>query len=120
MTGFEWLENMEIAVTVCDRDGVGLYLNDRAARTFEKHGGKALVGKSLLDCHPEPARSKMLSLLRDPRPHSYILEKNGRKKFIHAAPWLKAGKFAGLVEIAADISFEKLNMEEDKLKDFFP
>jgi PAS domain S-box-containing protein len=105
----EWLESMDIAVMVCDRDGVGLYLNEKAARVFAKQGGKELVGKSLLVCHPEPARSKMLTLLKDPRPHSYILEKNGKKKFLHSAPWFKDGKFAGLVEIAADISFEDLD-----------
>ncbi len=111
MTGFEWLEGMDIAVTVCDPDGVGLYLNDRAARMFAKDGGRALVGKSLLDCHPEPARSKMLALLKDHRSHSYTIEKGGKKKFIHSVPWFKEGQFAGLVEIALDMPFEIHNIK---------
>ena len=106
MAGFEWLEGMDIAVTVCDPDGVGLYLNERAAKVFEKDGGKALVGKSLLDCHPEAARSKMLALLKNQAPNSYTVERNGKKKLIHSVPWFKQGKFAGLVEIILDIPFE--------------
>jgi len=106
MAGFEWLESMDIAVTVCDQDGVGLYLNERAAKVFAKDGGKALVGKSLLDCHPEEARSKMLDQLKKQASHSYTIERNGKKKLIHSAPWFKDGKFAGLVEISLDIPFE--------------
>ena len=106
MAGFEWLEGMDIAVTVCDQDGVGLYLNERAAKVFEKDGGKALVGKSLLDCHPEAARSKMLTLLKTQAPNSYTIERNGKKKLLHSVPWFKQGKFAGLVEISLDIPFE--------------
>jgi len=106
MAGFEWLEGMDIGVTVCDQDGVGLYLNERAAKVFEKDGGKRLVGKSLLDCHPEAARSKMLALLKNQASNSYTVERNGKKKLIHSVPWFKDGKFAGLVEISLDIPFE--------------
>ena len=106
MAGFEWLEGMDLAVTVCDQEGVGLYLNERAAKVFAKDGGKALVGKSLLDCHPEEARSKMLDLLKNQASHSYTIERNGKKKLIHSVPWFKDGKFAGLVEISLDIPFE--------------
>ena len=106
MAGFEWLEGMDIGVTVCDQDGVGLYLNERAAKVFAKNGGKALVGKSLLDCHPEAGRSKMLALLKNQASNSYTVERNGKKKLIHAVPWFKDGKFGGLVEISLEIPFE--------------
>lgn len=106
MKEFEWLEGMDIAVTVCDTDGVGLYLNERAARVFKTAGGKSLVGKSLLDCHPEAARCKLMSLLKNQRPNSYIMERNGKKRLLHSVPWFKDGKFAGLVEIAMDIPDE--------------
>ncbi len=106
MNGFEWLEGMDIAVTVCDTDGVGLYLNEEAAKVFKKAGGKSLVGKSLLDCHPERARSKMASLLKEQRPNTYIMERQGKKRLLHSVPWFKEGKFAGLVEIAIDIPDE--------------
>ncbi len=106
MGEFEWLEGMQVGVTVCDTEGVGLYLNERSARIFKSFGGKSLVGKNLLNCHPEAARSKMISLLKDPRPNSYIMERNGKKTLLHAVPWFKDGKFAGLVEVSIDISGE--------------
>ncbi len=106
MAELEWLESMNIAVTVCDPEGNGVYLNERAGKTFQRDGGKALVGRNLLHCHPEPARAKMSSLLENPRPNTYILERNGKKKLLHSVPWFKDGTFAGLVEIAIDIPDE--------------
>jgi transcriptional regulator with PAS, ATPase and Fis domain len=106
MAGFEWLEGMNIAVTVCDTEGVGLYLNEQAAEVFKREGGKALVGKNLLDCHPEPGRAKMLALLKGQRAHTYIMKRNGRRRLLHSVPWFKEGKFAGLVEIAFDVPGE--------------
>ena len=98
--GERWAEEFGAAVTVCDERGVILSMNAAAAETFKKDGGRALVGKSLLDCHPEPARARVADLLARPRANTYTVAKNGVKKPIHQAPWYKDGRFAGLVEIS--------------------
>jgi PAS domain-containing protein len=54
-----WLNGIDVAVTVCDREGIIVYMNDQAARTFSADGGKALLGKNLWDCHPQAAREKI-------------------------------------------------------------
>jgi len=36
---FAWVQEFPGAVTVCDRDGIILAMNDKSARTFEKDGG---------------------------------------------------------------------------------
>jgi hypothetical protein len=95
-----WLDGVEVAATVCDRDGVCVYMNEHAARAFAKDGGRALVGKSLLDCHPEPGRTRFLAQLATPAPNTYTIEKNGVRKLIHQQPWYKDGAFAGVVELA--------------------
>jgi len=59
-----------------------------------------LVGKSLLDCHPEPARSKLVSLLNSPRVNIYTIEKAGQKKMIYQSPWFEDGQFMGLIELS--------------------
>lgn len=39
----DWAKEMNCAVTVCDKDGVILYMNDKAKETFARHGD--LIGK---------------------------------------------------------------------------
>ncbi len=96
----DWTEEFPGAVTVCDEKGVILSMNRAAGETFKKHGGAGLVGKNVLDCHPEPSRSLVASLLESPRANTYTIEKQGVKKLIHQAPWFKDGRFAGLVELS--------------------
>lgn len=35
---YEWANEMNCAVTVCDTKGIILYMNEKACRTFAKHG----------------------------------------------------------------------------------
>jgi transcriptional regulator with PAS, ATPase and Fis domain len=97
---FAWLDGIDVAATVCDCQGVCLYLNERAARVFAKDGGRTLIGKNLLDCHPEPARSHFATQLTSPAPNSYTIEKAGIRKLIHQIPWHKDGVFSGVVELS--------------------
>jgi PAS domain-containing protein len=60
----DWPVEFPGAVTVCDRSGVILSMNDRSAAAFDADGGRALIGHNLLDCHPEPARSQCRRLWR--------------------------------------------------------
>ncbi len=102
----DWIKQFPGAVTVCDCRGVILEMNDKAAQSFEKDGGYDLVGKNLLDCHPEPARSKVQELLANCEKHIYTIEKNGVKKLIYQSPWFEDGHYAGLVELSLEIPFE--------------
>jgi len=103
---FAWLDGIAVAATVCDRQGVCLYMNEQAAKTFAKSGGRALVGKSLLDCHDEPARSRFAAQLQSPTPSTYTIEKGGVRKLIHQVPWFKQGTFAGVVEMSFELPAE--------------
>ena len=98
-----WLAEFPGAVTVCDRTGIILSLNDRSAAAFAADGGMALVGRNMLDCHPEPARSKTADLLARPRVNAYTIEKRGVKKLIYQAPWYRKGEYQGLVELSLEI-----------------
>ncbi len=95
-----WMNGMDVAVTVCDRQGVIVYMNDKSVRTFAADGGKALLGKNLMACHPEPARRKILDIMATGISNSYTIEKNGVKKLIHQVPWHENGTLAGLVEFS--------------------
>lgn len=106
MSENEWIKEFPAAVTVCDADGTILEMNDRAAKTFEKDGGYALVGKNLLDCHSELSRGKVAEMLATHEKNIYSIEKNGVKKLIFQSPWFKNNTYAGLVELSLEIPFE--------------
>jgi len=103
MADGEWMREFAGAITVCDREGIILEMNDRAARGYADDGGRALIGRNALDCHPEPARSKMRELLKTQKPNIYTIEKRGAKKLICQSPWFKEGVFAGMVELALEL-----------------
>lgn len=101
---FNWHKEFNAAVTVCDENGIIIYMNLKAQKTFEKYGGTQVIGKNVLDCHPEPARSKLKMLIEKKIENTYTVEKNGIKKIIHQAPWFAEGNFKGFVEISIEIS----------------
>lgn len=101
-----WMKEFGAAITVCDPSGTIVAMNDKSCATFAKDGGGALIGRSLLDCHPEPARSKLRDLLRTQGSNAYTIEKAGVKKLIYQAPWYEAGQYRGLVELSLVIPFE--------------
>ncbi len=106
MSEHEWIKEFPAAVTVCDANGIILEMNDRAAKTFEKDGGYALVGKSLLDCHSNSSRGKVKEMLVSHAKNVYTIEKNGVKKLIFQSPWFKNDQYAGFVELSLEIPFE--------------
>lgn len=106
MTAVDWTTQFPAAITVCDREGVILSMNDRAAETFSADGGRQLIGSSILDCHPEPARAKTAEMLRTGSGNVYTIEKRGMKKLIYQSPWYENGSYAGLVELSIEIPIE--------------
>jgi hypothetical protein len=108
-----WIKEFPAAVTVCDPDGVILEMNDKSAVTFAEDGGYALIGKNLFDCHPEPARSQLESMMQTRSKNVYTIEKNGIKKLIYQSPWYSDGKYAGFVEISLEIPFEMSHFVRD-------
>jgi transcriptional regulator with PAS, ATPase and Fis domain len=101
-----WIKEFPATITVSDPDGIILEMNDKAAKSMAKDGGLALIGKNMLDCHPDPARGKLERLMDERKPNAYTIEKKGIKKFIYQSPWYKDGKYAGFIEFAFEIPFE--------------
>ena len=103
MEDFTWAREFPGAITVCDTQGIIVYMNDRSAKTFEKDGGAALVGQSLMDCHSAPSQEMIRQMLETHERNVYTIEKNGMRKLIYQSPWYQNGEFAGLVEISLEI-----------------
>ncbi len=99
-------QELPFAITVCDTDGIILYMNDRSVNTFQKYGGAAIIGTSLFLYHNGPAAEKLRELLDNECKNAYTIEKNGVKKIICQSPWFRDGRFAGLIELSLEIPFD--------------
>ena len=75
---YEWADEMNCAVTVCDTQGIILYMNEKACRTFAGTGGV----------------------------NAYTIEKKGVRKMIYQTAWKREGVVCGLVEISMEIPGE--------------
>jgi transcriptional regulator with PAS, ATPase and Fis domain len=95
-----WLSSFPGTVMVCDARGILRQMNPAAVELLQKSGGEALLGSNILDCHPDKARAKFLSLMETKRTNTYTIEKRGQKRLVHQFPWYREGVFAGFVEIS--------------------
>ncbi len=108
-----WVKEFPVAVTVTDAQGLIVEMNNRSLKAFEEDGGAALLGTSVFDCHPEPARTKTLDLYDRQAPNHYTIRKKGQKKIIHQLPWFMNGAFAGFVEISIPIPDDLPHFDRD-------
>ena len=102
----EWIKEFPSAVTVCDRQGRVIAMNDKAASTFAAEGGLALIGHSLKDCHKPESWEKILQIMHSGVANTYTIEKMGIRKLIHQQPWYQYGEVAGIVEMSIELPEE--------------
>jgi transcriptional regulator with PAS, ATPase and Fis domain len=106
MNTHSWIKEFSGAITVCNAEGIIMEMNDKAIKTFESDGGEKLIGTNLLDCHPEPSRTKLKQMLQAKQSNVYTIEKKGVKKLIYQMPWYEKGMYCGFVELSFEIPFE--------------
>lgn len=106
----DYFKETNFAVTVCDKEGKIIDMNDKSKKTFLKPGREDLMGKNVLDCHPEPAHAMLAGMLQNPRTNAYTIEKNGIKKLIYQTPWYENGEYMGFIELSMEIPFEMKHM----------
>lgn len=101
MENYEWAEQMNCAVTVCDTEGKILFMNEKSRATFGD-----MTGQSMIGCHSERSRQKIRELIDTGGTNAYTIDKNGVRKMIYQTAWMKDGKAGGLVEISMVIPAE--------------
>jgi transcriptional regulator with PAS, ATPase and Fis domain len=110
----DWIKEFPGAVTVCDTEGRIVEMNGRSLEVFAVDGGAKLMGTDVLDCHPEPSRTKLKALMDERRTNVYTIRKNGKKKLIYQAPWFKDGAYAGFVELSLEIPWDMPHFNRDR------
>ena len=71
------LEQDRAPVVLCDLHHTIVYMNPAAQAHYEKYGGAALLGKSLMRCHPPKAREiieKELLWFSQSKEHNIVYE----------------------------------------------
>ena len=99
----DWSKELDAVISVCDTESIIIEMNDKAIRHFSKYGGGDLLGSNLLDCHPEPSKSKLKELMQTQGSNTYIVEIGKTKKVISQKPWYQDGKYAGFIEIQLEL-----------------
>ncbi|TFH64017.1 MAG: diguanylate cyclase [Gemmatimonadales bacterium] len=113
MSTDKWTNQIAIAITVTDADGIITEMNPTSAVTFAADGGAKLIGTDVLACHPEPSRTQLASMYKAHRPNHYTIQKKGQKKIIHQIPLFKEGVFQGFVEISIPIPDHLPHLDRD-------
>ncbi|HEX7621210.1 MAG TPA: hypothetical protein VF359_08430 [Anaerolineales bacterium] len=115
MSNGSWVKELPAEIMVCDSGGVILEMNTQAEALFAEDGGSGLLGKNLLDCHPQPAFGKLEGLLDKHLANSYFNTEKGEKRFFFQSPWFMEGRYAGFVEISFSVSEEIPHFIREKL-----
>jgi transcriptional regulator with PAS, ATPase and Fis domain len=113
MIHLHWADHLPAAVTVCDREGIILYMNAASSNVFASSGVSDLVGKSLFDCHSPQSVKLIQDLMTNNLNHIYTIQKKGKKKMIYQSPYLVDGIVAGMVEITFELPAEIPHFNRD-------
>jgi hypothetical protein len=118
MEDFNKFADFPAPLTVCDREGVVLFMNEASRRQFAKDGGSSLLGKNLLDCHSSASRKLIMEMIESGKSNTYSIEKGGKKKLVYQAPWYGTSRtgervLGGLIEISISLPEGMRNIVRD-------
>lgn len=103
MTIIDWAAQLPVSITVCDKQGIITYVNEKSRKTFSSDTTGELVGKNLKDCHSPESTAKLFHLIDTQISNIYTIEKKGKKKMIVQIPWYTQNEVSGLVELSIDL-----------------
>lgn len=101
----EFLKEADIIVSVCDKDGIITYLNDKARYYFQEPDMPELLGSDIMDCHPEPSKSRFKEMMTTHETQSIIKGEGDKKRVIHQTPFYNKGVFEGYIEIIIPLNY---------------
>jgi transcriptional regulator with PAS, ATPase and Fis domain len=109
-----WFKEFPGAITVTDKEGIILEMNEKSAQMYKADGGYALLNQSAITCHKEPTLSKVRRIYDTEQPNIYSVTQNGKKEIIYQSPYFIEGAFAGFVEICLEVPANMPHFDRDK------
>ena len=114
MEKHDWYKVFPGAITVTDKDGSIIEMNDASADMFKGDGGYAIMGRNAITCHPEPTQTKVRKIYETQSQNVYSITKNDKKTLVYQTPYFIDGEFGGIVEICLDLPEEIPHFNRDK------
>lgn len=108
-----WVKEFPARLVVIDKNYTIIDLTEQAARVLSPGGGPDLMGLSVLDCHPEQARAKLLELIQERKTNIYIYTREGQKYLVVQAPWTISGEFAGYFDLTIKLPANLPHFDRD-------
>ena len=99
----DWAAELPVSITVCDKEGIITYVNDKSRKTFSNDPTGELIGKNLKDCHSPVSTAKLFHLIDSKKSNIYTIEKKGKKKMIVQIPWYAENEVCGLLELSIEL-----------------
>ncbi|MFA9392387.1 MAG: hypothetical protein ACERKD_21430 [Prolixibacteraceae bacterium] len=101
-----WAGEMDVMLTVCDLNGIIVYMNQASILGFHKYGGAELIGHSMLSCHIQKSQERIKEMLLLPQINTYIINKDNERRLIRQFPWVENGETKGIIELSFEIPVE--------------
>ena len=99
---FNWADDTNCAVTVCDTEGVVIYQNKQSISVNGEYRDK-----SMLPCHNERSKGIIARILEKGDTNAYTIEKKGIRKMIYQTAWRREdGTVGGIIELSMPIPAE--------------
>ena len=98
MDNLDFFKGLNLAITVSDKEGNVIYMNDSS---IEVNGDAR--GRNLQGCHNERSWQIIQHLLADKATNAYTISKKGKRKLIYQTPWYEDDAkqvVGGLVEFS--------------------
>lgn len=92
---FDFFKEINVSVTISDKEGNVVYMNDKSKSVFGD-----MVGKSMLPCHKQRSQDIIHRLLEGDETNVYTIQKGDVKKLIYQTPWHEDGEIKGLIEFS--------------------
>ncbi|MCR4409962.1 MAG: PAS domain-containing protein [Candidatus Saccharicenans sp.] len=108
-----WVKEFPARLVVIDRNNTIIDLTEQAARVLSPGGSPELLGRSVLDCHPEQARAKLLELIQERKTNIYTYTREGQKYLVVQAPWTISGEFAGYFDLTIKLPANLPHFDRD-------
>ena len=108
-----WYKVFPGAITVTDKEGTVIEMNEGSEKLFEKDGGYAVLGRNAITCHPPRTQEKVRQIYETQSFNIYSIKKDGKKHLVYQAPYFIDGEFSGLVELFLELPEDIPHFDRD-------
>ena len=108
-----WYKVFPGAITITDKNGIVIEMNEKSKKLYEKDGGYAVLGQNVIACHPPGTREKVHRIYETQSLNIYSIMKDGKKRLVYQAPYFIEGEFSGIVELFLDLPDDMPHFDRD-------